>query len=125
MHDTRKIRRKAWPPFTVAVTRMLHTGWTQAAAWHKNHRGARRTRFLIGVRMGGGDWRSWDVKHMAAAPAAHAVVVANAACVDERGRATSYSLDPAIGMLVAKNVKHGLHPVQNKISQRSRALVLA
>ena len=69
--------------------------------------------------MGGGGWTSWDVEHMAAAPAAHAVVVANAAGVDEGGGATGYSLDPAIGMLVSEKVKHGLHPVQHEVSQRA------
>ncbi len=70
-------------------------------------------------------WASWNIDHVTTAPAANTVVVANAACVDERCATSCYRLDAAICVFMAENVKHWLHSVQHEISERARPLVPA
>jgi hypothetical protein len=58
-----------------------------------------------------------DVNDVSTAPAAHAVVVADATGVDERRRAPRNNLDATISMFVAENVKLWLDPVHDHIGQ--------
>ena len=61
---------------------------------------------------------------MPCAPAAHGVVIAAAAGVDERGAAAGHCLHATIGMNVAEDMEQRLHSVHHNIRQRARANVI-